>query len=69
MGHVELRLHVGDCPHLVAMRDHLRDAMSQVSRAGKEIIEVLVETVEEGQKLGFVGSPACWSTAATLCPW
>jgi hypothetical protein len=45
------------CPHSAVAEEHLRAAMSSLGRDADAITRVLVETAEQAEALGFIGSP------------
>lgn len=49
-------LYFGGCPHWTVAEQRLRSALARVGR-GDEIHHVLVETPEDAERLGFLGSP------------
>jgi len=49
-------LYFGGCPHWKVAERRLRSALASVGRGG-EIHHVLVETLEDAERLGFLGSP------------
>ncbi|KRE54766.1 hypothetical protein [Phycicoccus sp. Soil748] len=50
-------LYFDGCPHRTVAEERLRSALSRVGREGEEVRHVLVETPEEAERLGFIGSP------------
>jgi hypothetical protein len=50
-------LYFDGCPHHSVAEERLRSALARVGREGEEIRAVLVETPEDAERLGFIGSP------------
>ena len=46
-----------ECPHWVVAEERLRSALASVGRNDETIQRVLVETPEDAERLGFIGSP------------
>lgn len=49
-------LYFDGCPHWTLAQERLRSALAKVGR-DDEIAHVLVDTPEDAERLGFVGSP------------
>jgi hypothetical protein len=57
-GFMDVRLLYFDgCPHWAVAEQRLRSASSSLGRGGETIRHVLVETSEDAEGLGFIGSP------------
>jgi hypothetical protein len=57
-GGMDVRLlYVDGCPGLTVAEERLREALTRVGRGGESIRRVLVETPEDAERLGFIGSP------------
>jgi hypothetical protein len=55
---VEVRLLYFDgCPHWSVAEERLRLALASMGSGGQAIERVLVETPEDAERLGFIGSP------------
>ena len=55
---VEVRLLYFDgCPHWTVAEERLRIALASIGSGGQAIEHVLVETPEDAERLGFIGSP------------
>jgi hypothetical protein len=55
---VDIRLLYFDgCPHWMVAEERLRAALARLGRDGEKIRHVLVETSEDAERLGFLGSP------------
>ena len=50
-------LYFDGCPNWTVAEERLRSALVRVGRSDEPIHRVLVETAEEAERLGFVGSP------------
>lgn len=50
-------LYFDGCPHWAVADDRLRTALARVGRDDEQIQHVLVETPEDAERLGFIGSP------------
>ena len=50
-------LYFDGCPHWTVAEQRLGTALSSVGRGGETIRHVLVETAEDAEGLGFIGSP------------
>lgn len=55
---VEVRLlYLDGCPHWSVAEERLRLALASMGSGGQAIERVLVETPEDAERLGFIGSP------------
>ena len=55
---MEVRLLYFDgCPHWTVAEERLRVALASIGSGGQAIEHVLVETPEDAERLGFIGSP------------
>ena len=50
-------LYFDGCPHWVVAEERLRSALASIGRDDETIQRVLVETPEDAERLGFIGSP------------
>jgi hypothetical protein len=50
-------LYFDGCPHWTAAEQRLRAALAEVGRPGEAVRHVLVETSDDAERLGFIGSP------------
>lgn len=50
-------LYFDGCPNWTVAEQRLRSALASVDRSDETIQHVLVETPEEAERLGFIGSP------------
>jgi hypothetical protein len=50
-------LYVDGCPHWAVVEQRLRAALAEVGRSGEAVGHVLVETSDDAERLGFIGSP------------
>ncbi|WP_270889996.1 thioredoxin family protein [Pedococcus sp. 5OH_020] len=50
-------LYFDGCPHWSVAEQRLGAALAEVGRGGVSVRHVLVETSEEAERLGFIGSP------------
>ncbi|WP_457255854.1 thioredoxin family protein [Pedococcus sp. P5_B7] len=50
-------LYFDGCPHSALADERLRTALARVGRDVERIEHVLVETPEDAERLGFIGSP------------
>lgn len=50
-------LYFDGCPHRTLAEQRLEAALAEVGRGGDSVRHVLVETPEEAERLGFIGSP------------
>lgn len=50
-------LYFDGCPHWSVADERLRTALARVGRESQPIEHVLVETPEDAERLGFIGSP------------
>ena len=50
-------LYFDGCPHWALAEQHLDAALAEVGRGGESVRHVLVDTPEDAERLGFIGSP------------
>ncbi|WP_353952203.1 thioredoxin family protein [Knoellia sp. S7-12] len=50
-------LYLDGCPHVSVVEVRLKSALAIVGRGEETIQHVLVETPEDAERLGFIGSP------------
>lgn len=50
-------LYFDGCPHWTGAEERLRTALASIGRDDQAIEHVLVETPEDAERLGFIGSP------------
>ena len=50
-------LYFDGCPHRTLAEERLDAALAEVGRGGHSVRHVSVETPEEAERLGFIGSP------------
>ncbi|GAB3885155.1 thioredoxin family protein [Terrabacter terrigena] len=50
-------LYFDGCPNWLVAEERLRDALAVAGRGDARISRVLVETPQEAEQLGFIGSP------------
>ena len=50
-------LYVEGCPHRSVAEERLGAALLRVGRGGHPVTHVVVETLQDAERLGFVGSP------------
>ena len=50
-------LYFDGCPHWTVAEERLRSALARVGRDDQSIQHVLVQTPEDADRLGFIGSP------------
>ena len=50
-------LYFDGCPNWTVAEERLRSALVRVGRGDEAVHRVLVETTEEAERLGFIGSP------------
>lgn len=50
-------LYIDGCPHSALAEQRLRAALAEVGRGGQSVRHVVVETPEDAERLGFIGSP------------
>ncbi len=50
-------LYFDGCPHCTVAGQRLATALAEVGRGGESLRRVLVETPDDADRLGFVGSP------------
>ena len=50
-------LYFDGCPHWTVAEERLRSALSRVGCHDEQIEHVLVETPDDAERLGFIGSP------------
>lgn len=50
-------LYFDGCPHWAVAAQRLEAALAKVGRVGETVRYVLVETPEDAERLGFIGSP------------
>ena len=54
--HVQL-LYFEGCPHRIVAEERLRSALATIGRHDQAVEHVLVESPEDAERLGFIGSP------------
>ena len=54
--HVQL-LYFEGCPHRIVAEERLRSALATIGRPDQAVEHVLVESPEDAERLGFIGSP------------
>ena len=50
-------LYFDGCPHWKLAEQRVAAALAEVGRTGESVRPVLVETLEDAERLGFIGSP------------
>ena len=50
-------LYFDGCPHWTVAAQRLEEALAKVGRVGETVSHGLVETPEDAERLGFIGSP------------